>query len=112
MYEERRHPLVSLRVFAARVSLHVSAAIALVGFSLLIGIMGYRELESLSWVDATLNAAMILGGMGPVSELKTDAGKLFAAAYALYSGIVFLVTVAIVFAPLIHRMLHRFHVDS
>jgi len=65
----------------------------------------------MAWVDATVNAAMILGGMGPVNELHTNAGKLFAAAYALFSGIVFLVAIAVLLAPVVHRFLHRFHID-
>jgi hypothetical protein len=78
---------------------------------LAIGIVGYHEFEGMAWVDATVNAAMILGGMGPVNELHTNAGKLFAAAYALFSGIVFLVAIAVLLAPVVHRFLHRFHID-
>lgn len=76
-----------------------------------IGIVGYHEFEGMSWVDATVNAAMILGGMGPITELHTNAGKLFAAAYALFSGIVFLVAIAVLLAPAVHRFLHRFHIE-
>jgi len=111
MYEKRKHPLLDRTAFISRLAQHFSGAVVLVGVSLYAGIIGYRELESMSWVDATLNASMILGGMGPVTELKTEAGKLFAAGYALYSGMLFLVTAAVVFAPLIHRLLHRFHLD-
>jgi hypothetical protein len=111
MYERRRHAVLDRAAFLVRFWKHAGLAIALVGASLFAGIVGYRDLENMSWIDATLNAAMILGGMGPVTELKTDAGKLFAAGYALYSGMLFLVTAAVVFAPLIHRLLHRFHVD-
>ena len=82
------------------------------GLSLGIGILGYHLLENLSWIDSLLNASMILGGMGPVAVVKTDAGKIFASAYALFSGVVFLVVVGLVFAPLIHRALHRFHLDE
>lgn len=71
--------------------------------------MGYVSIEHLSWIDAFLNAAMLLGGMGPVDPPKTDAGKLFAGIYALYAGLVFVVTAAMIFAPLLHRLLHRFH---
>lgn len=111
MYENISHRPLSRSAFLARISSHLAAAILLVGVSLLVGVLGYRELEGLSWIDATLNASMILGGMGPVADLKTDAGKLFAAAFALYSGLLFLVTAAIVFAPLIHRIVHRLHMD-
>jgi len=71
--------------------------------------MGYVSIEHLSWIDAFLNAAMLLGGMGPVDPPKTDAGKLFAGIFALYAGLVFVVTAAMIFAPLLHRLLHRFH---
>jgi hypothetical protein len=74
--------------------------------------LGYRLLEGFSWIDSTLNAAMILGGMGPVNELHTTAGKIFASCYALFSGIVFLVSVGVLLAPVIHRLLHQFHLQS
>lgn len=109
MYEKRQHMLLARPAFARRVLMHAGAAGTLVSVSLLAGVLGYRELESLSWTDAILNASMILAGMGPVSALTTEAGKLFAAGFALYSGLLFLVTAAVVFAPLIHRLLHRFH---
>jgi len=73
---------------------------------------GYHWLEGLSWVDAYVNAAMILGGMGPVTELHTTGGKVFAGTYALFAGIVFLVTVGVVFAPVLHRVMHRFHLGD
>lgn len=112
MYEARRHPLLGTRAFLTRISSHFGVAILLIALSLLAGTLGYREFETLSWTDAVLHAAMILGGMGPVNSLQTEAGKLFATAYALYSGIVFLVTVGVVFAPFAHRLLHRFHADE
>jgi hypothetical protein len=79
--------------------------------SLVIGMVGYHLFEGLTWIDAFLNAAMLLGGMGPVTELHTTAGKLFAGFYALYSGLVFLLVAGVLFAPIIHRFLHRFHVE-
>jgi hypothetical protein len=111
MYENRGHELIKPLAFMNRVSRHVALAVTLVAASLFIGVLGYRDLEGMTWIDATLNASMILGGMGPVTELKTDAGKLFASAFALYSGMLFLATAAIVFAPMVHRLLHRFHMD-
>jgi hypothetical protein len=75
------------------------------------GILGYHTLERLSWIDSTLNAAMILGGMGPVNPVRTFGGKLFASFYALYSGMVFLVVVGMVFGPFAHRLLHKFHLE-
>ena len=77
--------------------------------SLVIGILGYHFLESLSWIDSLLNASMILGGMGPVNPVKTNAGKIFASFYALYSGVVLLASVGVLAAPIFHRFLHRFH---
>jgi hypothetical protein len=109
MFEHRNEPLLPRAAFILRLILHVGIALGIVLASLGIGIVGYHEFEGLSWIDATVNAAMILGGMGPVNELHTDAGKLFAAAYALFSGIVFLVAIAVIFAPVAHRFFHRFH---
>lgn len=81
-------------------------------FSLALGAAGYHFTEGMPWLDALLNASMILTGMGPVNILQTAAGKLFATFYALFSGIAFLTTVAILFAPIIHRFLHRLHVQT
>jgi hypothetical protein len=83
-----------------------------VAVSWLIGILGYRLLEEFSWIDSILNAAMILGGMGPVNPLRTDAGKLFASFYALFSGIIFLVSVGVFLTPIYHRLLHQFHLET
>lgn len=91
---------------------HTAATAGLVGATLCLGMVGYRWLEGLSWVDAYLNAAMILGGMGPVTPIHSTAGKLFAGTYALFAGLVFLVAVGVVLAPVIHRAMHRFHLDS
>jgi hypothetical protein len=84
----------------------------MIAFSLAIGIAGYHWLESLSWMDSFLNASMILAGMGPVNVPNTEAGKLFAGVYALYSGLAVLAIAAVVFAPVIHRVLHRFHIEE
>ncbi len=80
--------------------------------SLLMGVLGYRIFEDMPWIDALLNASMILGGMGPIGELHTFGGKLFASFYALFSGVVFLISMAVLAAPIIHRFLHKFHLDS
>jgi len=85
---------------------------ALILISLLIGMVGYYWLENYSWVDAFLNSAMLMGGMGPVGTLTTDAGKVFAGIYALYCGLIELVAVGIFAAPLLHRFLHHFHLES
>ncbi len=85
---------------------------AIITAALLIGVLGYRFIGDLEWIDAVLNAAMILTGMGPVDRLGTDAGKLFAAFYALFSGLVFISTVAVLLAPFIHRLLHALHLEE
>ncbi|MBZ0314816.1 MAG: hypothetical protein K8L91_00245, partial [Anaerolineae bacterium] len=108
-FEHRHQPLLSRRQFFRRVLKFT--AVAMVGGSWAVGILGYHYLEDLSWIDATLNAAMILGGMGPVNSLHTDAGKLFASVYALFSGMVFLVSVGVMIAPFFHRILHHFHLE-
>lgn len=77
----------------------------------MLGVLGYHYLEGMLWIDALVNASMLLGGMGPVDALHTVGGKLFASFYALYSGIIFLVVVGVIFAPLYHRFLHRFHLE-
>lgn len=111
MFEHRRQPLLSRAAFIRRLAIYASIALGMVLFSLAIGIIGYHVFAGFSWIDATVNAAMILGGMGPVNELTTDAGKLFAAAYALFSGIVFLLSFAVILAPILHRFMHRFHLE-
>ena len=111
MYEHRRQPLLPRALFLVRLARHAIFALGLVFGSLVIGMIGYHFLEGLSWIDALLNSSMLLGGMGPVNELHTTAGKLFASFYALFSGIVFLVVAGVLFAPLFHRFLHRFHLE-
>lgn len=112
MYEHRNQPLLPGSAFLKRLAAHVGIAIGVVFGSLAIGVLGYHALEGLAWIDALVNAAMILGGMGPVDALHTNAGKLFASFYALYSGIVFLLAVGIIFAPVFHRILHHFHLET
>ena len=111
-YEHRSQPLASTRVFLRRLALHGGAAGCLVLLALGIGMVGYRMTEGMPWIDAFLNASMILSGMGPVGELHTSAGKIFAGSYALFSGVAFLVIVATLLGPVVHRMLHRLHVDE
>jgi hypothetical protein len=109
MYEHHKQPLAKRSVFAKRLALNGITGLILLVFSLGIGVVSYHVLEGLSWVDALLNASMILGGMGPVTPLQTTAGKIFASFYALYSGVVLLASVGILAAPIFHRFLHRFH---
>jgi hypothetical protein len=107
----RMHPLPSRQAFIRRFLKHGLFALIFMVASLLVGIAGYHHYENLSYLDSLLNASMILGGMGPVGELHTSGGKLFASAYALFSGVFFLVIAGVLFAPLIHRFLHKFHLE-
>ena len=111
MYEHKHHPLLSRPRFAVRMLWHALFSIGLLLSSLLLGMLGYRYFEGLNWADAFLNAAMLLGGMGPVDAPHTVGGKLFAGSYALFAGLVFLMVVGIVFAPIVHRILHVFHLE-
>jgi len=111
MFEHHTQPLAPQAEFVRRVMRFGLFAGGMILFSLAIGILGYHYFESLSWLDALLNASMILGGMGPVNPLQTAAGKLFASFYALYSGIILLASVGVLFTPIFHRFLHRFHLE-
>jgi hypothetical protein len=112
MFEHRSHPLLAPKAFLWRQFKFISAALVVVLVSLAIGVYGYMSLAQQSFSDAFLNAAMILGGMGPIGDLPNDAAKYFASFYALYSGIALLTTVAVLLAPLVHRMLHALHLDD
>ena len=112
MYERHHEPLVSREAFLFRVARSGGLASAAILAALFLGVSGYHWIEGIPWVDSILNAAMILGGMGPVAELHTTAGKLFAAAYALFSGLMFIVVAGLLFAPVIHRFLHKFHLED
>ncbi len=112
MFEHRSQPMLPMPVFMRRMALHGFGASALVLASLILGILGYHGLEGLPWIDSLLNAAMILGGMGPVNPLQTAGGKIFASAYALFSGIIFLAASGLVFAPILHRFMHHFHLEN
>lgn len=112
MYERRTEPLLPRPKFYRRLARSISWGIGLITGSIVIGILGYHFLDHLGWVDAFLNAAMILSGMGPVAELHGTAAKLFAGIYAIYSGVALISTTAIIFAPIIHRLLHRFHLEE
>ena len=105
------HPKVRAR-FAAHLRTNVLLALSLLGVSLLIGMAGYHWLGPMSWLDAFVNASMLLGGMGPVGELSSEGLKLFAGIYALYCGVVFIATTGLVLAPVGARILHRFHLDK
>jgi len=112
MFEHRSRPLLPRKIFALRVLRSLALASGVIGLALGLGILGYHYLAGLEWLDAVLDASMILAGMGPVSELHTVDGKLFAAFYALFSGVVFISSIAVLLAPIVHRFLHKFHLDE
>jgi hypothetical protein len=111
-FERRGQPLASRRKFLARMVVAIGLWVILTGVGLAIGIAGYAEFEGMSFVDAYVNAAMILSGMGPLGELKTTAGKVFAGSYAILSGLIIVIATGFVLAPIFHRILHRFHVET
>jgi hypothetical protein len=111
-FERRHERLLPRHLFMRRLARWgVAAGMVLVG-SLALGTCGYNVLEGLPWIDALLNASMILGGMGPVDPIRTTAGKLFASFYALYSGLAIISIAGLLLAPLVHRFLHKFHIES
>ena len=112
MYENVHQPMIPRRDFIRRLLRHIVLAALCSRVSLVVGWVGYAVIDHLSLVDAFVNAAMILGGMGPVDPLKNDAAKLFAGVYALYAGVVFLVSVSVVFAPCCIGLLHSLHIDT
>jgi hypothetical protein len=109
VYESKHQPPLARARFAQRLICHLAIALGLLALSLVVGMVGYVLFEQLSWIDAFLNSAMLLGGMGPVNPPLTTEGKLFAGFYALYAGLVFIVTAALLFTPLLHRLMHHFH---
>jgi hypothetical protein len=110
-FEHKTEPLLPVAQYYARLALHGAMALGLVAAALGIGVLGYRGFERMSWTDALLNASMILGGMGPVTDLHTRGGKVFASFYALFSGLAFIAIMGVLFAPVVHRFLHRFHLE-
>jgi hypothetical protein len=112
MYEKIGEKLIPWPRFAKRMALSLLATLAVVAVALFAGVIGYHRIAGLSWIDSILNASMILTGMGPVDTMKDTSSKLFASAYALFSGVVFLSAVSIMLAPVIHRVIHAFHVDD
>lgn len=111
-YEPKHRPLLPRRKFFKRAAAHVALAGLIVVIAVAIGTVGYATLGRLSWLDAFLNASMILGGMGPVDRMETSSAKLFAALYALFSGLVFVGLMGIVLAPWVHRLLHWTHIED
>jgi TRAP-type C4-dicarboxylate transport system permease small subunit len=111
-YERHRDPLAPVSVFVKRLIGSLAIALGLIGFVLCIGIAGYHFIAGYNLVDSLLEASMILGGMGPVRELPSDGAKIFASAYALFSGLIFIAVMGLVLSPVVHRILHKFHVDE
>jgi hypothetical protein len=112
MYEPRVKPVISTKRFVRRQLRHTAVATALIGFSLLIGMAGYVGFAHMTIVDAFLNSAMLLGGMGPVGDLPNDTAKVFAGLYALYCGVIFIAAAGILVAPVAHRILHSLHAEG
>lgn len=112
MVEKLHEPLLSLRKFFGRLAVSIVAGIILITLAMLIGMIGYHVFEEMPWIDAFVNSAMILSGMGPIGTLKYHSGKLFAGFYALFSGFVFIAIIGVVFAPVIHRFYHKLHIEK
>jgi hypothetical protein len=112
MFEHRHQQIAPDSIFIKRLIIFIGIAVLLILFALIIGIAGYHWIAGFNWIDALLNASMILGGMGPVNPLINTGAKIFASAYALFSGLIFIAVMGIVFSPIVHRMLHKFHIDD
>jgi len=112
MFEHSSEPLLPWPRFLMRLAQSGGIALTLVSTSLLVGMLGYHGFEHLSWIDAFLNASMLLGGMGPVNAPTTFSGKIFAGLYSLYCGLVVIFVAGVLLAPLLHRLLHKFHLQQ
>ena len=112
MFERRSQALLQHRAFLWRLAASAAIGVAVIAVSLFVGMLGYHVFENLSWLDAFLNAAMLLGGMGPIEQPQTPAGKLFAGLYSLYCGLAVILIAGIMFAPVVHRFMHRFHLEK
>jgi hypothetical protein len=112
MFEHRSQPLLDHRSFLKRLAGSTTLGLGLITLSLYIGMLGYHVFERLPWIDSFLNASMILGGMGLVEQPQTYAGKLFAGLYALYCGLAVILVASVMFAPVVHRLIHKFHVEK
>ena len=112
IYERRNDELAPVPVFIRRVIGSLGIALCLIAIALSIGISGYHSIAGFNWIDSLLEASMILGGMGPIKELPNDTTKIFAALYALFSGLIFIALMGIILSPVAHRVMHKFHVDD
>lgn len=111
-FEHHSQPLLPVHLFVRRILLSLVLGLGVIGISLYIGMAGYHWFENLSWIDAFLNASMLLSGMGPLEQPQTEAGKVFAGMYALYSGLAVILIAGIIFGPVFHRFLHKFHIEA
>jgi hypothetical protein len=112
IFERRHEKLAPVSVFAKRLGVFVGVALCMIGVALGIGVAGYHYLAGLGLVDSFLEASMILGGMGPVNSLTTDGAKIFASLYALFSGLVLIGVMGVILSPIVHRIMHKFHVEA
>ena len=112
MYEHRSAPVLPRPHFIRRMLRHFLLVLLVIGGSLVIGVLGYHVFAGFAWIDSLVNAAMLLGGMGPVGEIHTTSGKLFASAYSLYAGLVLISASGIMLAPVMHRVLHKLHTEA
>jgi hypothetical protein len=112
MFETKRQGVIPPHHFACRLAWSVALSGAIAAIALVLGVTGFHYIADIPWIDAFHNASMILGGMGPVAEMKTDAAKIFSSLYALFSGLVFISVVAVTLVPVLHRVLHKFHMDE
>lgn len=110
-FESKQQPVIGRLAFIRRMGGNIGVAFGFISVSLIVGMCGYHFIEKQSWIDSFASASMILSGMGPTSPMETDAGKLFAGCYALYSGLAVIIITGIILAPVLHRVLHRFHVE-
>ena len=111
-FERKHEKLAPVSVFAKRMAASVAISGVLIFIALLIGVTGYHWIAGFSWVDSLLEASMILSGMGPVNQLTTSGSKIFASVYALFSGVLFIGVMGIILAPIVHRIMHKFHFDE
>lgn len=112
MFEKRRHKLLPKKRFILRILRTICLALLLISVALGLGMWGYHTFENLPWIDAYVNAAMILSGMGPLLNPTTWVGKFFAGSFALFSGLVFIAIIAVIMAPILHRAIHKFHIEE
>lgn len=112
MYESKKQPLATRQHFIRRVGVHILATLLFITISLFIGVLGYHYFGECAWMDALHNASMILSGMGPVITIQSDAGKIFSSLFALYSGLAFITNMGLLLAPVLHRIIHKMHLDN